>query len=224
MVTADPIRIAVPPIAHLLEENGSGIYQRLLKEAMEPVGADIKSVFFPYRRAIVAFDDRDVDCIYSFGDVLDKRYSPKELVSSYPLGKFSFHIFTVRGEPPISSVGDWQKLRLAAIMGHELYLDSVLAESGKVVMVGSEQQAVRMLERGRVEAVIAAVPDINPFLPRLSYEQGYELLVSFDRLHCHNTESNRVFIETLSEQLKKLKASGGYARCRYSVRSFLMVT
>lgn len=209
---ASPLRIAVPPIENLLEEDGSGIYQRLVSESVESLGVEIESRFYPYRRAIRAFDAHEVDCIYSLGDVLHQTYPPEELVSSFPLGKFSFHAFTAANKPAIASVKELASLRLVAIMGHELYIESVLQGSTITDMVMSEHQAVNMLNQGRVDVVIAALPDIQPYVSQLTYSPGFSLFTGYDRLNCHNTEDNQNFIRDLSQQLMKLKSERGYER------------
>ena len=95
-------------------------------------------------------------------------------------------------------------------MGHEVYLEPVLGENYGLEQVRTEEQAVRMLELGRIDAFIAAMPDIRPFLERLNYSPEHPLLQSFDRLNCHNTPRNRAFIRSLSRELKKLKEQGAY--------------
>jgi len=95
-------------------------------------------------------------------------------------------------------------------MGHEFYLDEVLDDHGELVWVRSEEQAVRMLERGRFEALIAAIPDIYPLLDGLRYAGDQPVLEGYDRVNCHDTPRNREFVESLSEQLKALKKEGVY--------------
>lgn len=74
----------------------------------------------------------------------------------------------------------------------------------------SDAQNVTMLEHQRFGAIIAAVPDIRPFMDKLSYDPQTPLLESYDRLTCHNTESNRLFLRNLSAEMKRLKQAGVY--------------
>lgn len=209
---ASPIRIAVPPIDNLLEEDGSGVYQRLVSTSVDSLAVEVQSLFYPYRRAIRAFNAQEVDCIYSLDDALHQIYQPEELVSSFPLGKFSFHAFTAPDKPAIASVDELVNLRLVAIMGHELYIESVLQGSIVTEMVMAEHQAISMLNQGRVDVVIAALPDIQPYASQLTYSPEFSLFTGYDRLNCHNTEDNRNFIRDLSQQLIKLKSERGYER------------
>ncbi|WP_394171682.1 hypothetical protein [Saccharospirillum alexandrii] len=207
---ASSIRIAAPSIDNLVEEDGSGIYQRMVSRAIESLDVNVQTLFYPYRRAIRAFDAKEVDCIYSFDDVLYQTYQPDQLVSSFPLGKFSFHAFRAPDKPAIVSVNEMVNLRVVGIMGHELYIESVLQGSVRADMVMTEHQAINMLKQGRVDVLIAALPDIQPFISQLSYSPTFSLFSGYDRLNCHNTENNLIFIRELSLQLNRLKNDGSY--------------
>ncbi|MCR8913300.1 substrate-binding periplasmic protein [Marinobacter panjinensis] len=206
----EAIRVAVPPLANLLERDNSGVYQRLVGRALEPLDYSVEQVFYPYRRSFKAFEQGRVDCIFSLGAILKKRLGAERIVQSYPLGKFVFYVFMPSGEAPIESVDELNDRVVGGIIGHEVYLRPVLGENHGLEQVRSEKQAIRMLELGRIDAFIAAMPDIRPFLDRLSYSPEHPLLQNFDRLNCHNTERNRDFIRDLSAELKKLKEAGGY--------------
>ena len=206
----DTIRVAVPPLANLLEKDGTGIYQRLIEQALEPLDTEVEQVFYPYRRSLKAFEKRRVDCLFSLSTVLEKRFTEENIVQSYPLGKFVFYIFTPAGQPSINSLNELEDRVVGGIMGHEVYLQPVLGENRDLEQVRSEEQAVRMLQLGRLDALIAALPDIRPFLDQLNYSPEAPLLQSFDRLNCHNTARNRAFIRELSAELRKLKEQGVY--------------
>ncbi len=208
--TAEPFRIAVPPLASLLEEDGSGVYQRLIDQALVPLDAEIEQHFYPYRRALRVFEEGEVDCVFSLTEVLLERHGEDEVIYSFPLGKFIFHIFTLADEPAIESVEALNGLSVATILGHEVYLKSVLGRDFQVEQVRSEAQAIRMLELNRLDAFIAALPDIQPFLGQLNYAPESPLLESFDRLNCHATERNLAFVDALSERLRTLKENGIY--------------
>ena len=208
-VQAQTFSVAVPPLTSLLEEDGSGVYQQLLDRALDPTDVELEQRFYPYRRALRVFEERDADCLLSLTDVLLSRFDKDELVYSFPLGKFVFHIFTPADEPPIDSVAALEGLSVGGIMGHEVYLQPLLGDI-EVDQVRSEAQAVQMLELGRLDAVVAALPDIKPFLHRLNYAVESPLLESYDRLNCHATESNQAFVEALSDKLKQLKTEGAY--------------
>lgn len=205
----DVIKVAVPPLANLLERDNSGVYQRLMDRAMVRLDTEIEQSFFPYRRSLKAFEERQVDCLVSLSTVLERRFG-EEVVQSFPLGKFVFYVFTPADEPPIESLDELNGQVVGGITGHEVYLAPVLGDRIELEHVRSEEQAVRMLELDRLDAFVAAIPDMRPFLDELNYAPDHPLLESFDRINCHNTQRNRAFIRDLSRELEALKERGVY--------------
>ncbi|PAU81870.1 hypothetical protein CK501_01580 [Halovibrio salipaludis] len=204
------VTVAAPNLANLIEPDGSGAYQKLVARALEPLDVKVEPVFYPYRRALQMFEESQVDCLVSLTDVVRQRIGNEALVYSHPLGRFRFHIFTPAGQPPIESVRELEDRVVGSIKGHELYLAPILEGAIELEPVRSEEQAVRMLQMGRLDALIAAIPDIRPHLEQLSYVPDRPLLESFDRINCHDTGKNRAFIQALSRELRRLQEKGVY--------------
>lgn len=205
------IRLAAPDITSLLTENQDGVYQKILYRALKGTGVKVRESFYPYKRAMLIFEQGDADCIYSFTEVLVERLGEDAIIASFPLGKFSYYLFTSKGSKPVGSLERLEGKAVGAVIGHETYLDKVLDNHNiDVIWSKSDAQNVAMLEHQRFSAMIAAVPDILPFLDKLSYEPEQPLLESYDRLTCHNTEENRAFLSKLSSEMKRLKEEGVY--------------
>ena len=205
------IRIAVPDITSLLTENRDGVYQKILHRALDGLDVKVSEQFFPYKRAMLVFEQRGADCIYSFTEVLERRLGEDAVIASFPLGKFTYYLFTPQDADPVSSLSELEGESVGAVIGHETYLDRVLeGHAVNVIWSKSDAQNLGMLEHQRFGAMIAAVPDIRPFLDKLSYDPQTPLLESYDRLTCHNTEANRQFLSHLSAEMKRLKQAGVY--------------
>ena len=208
---ADPVRIATPDISNLLTKNGDGVYQRLLTQALEGLPWQVSESFYPYKRALLVFQQGDADCIYSFTDVLKRKLGKDAVVASYPLGKFAFYLFAAKGQPAPGGLDDVRGQEVGAVIGHETYLDPILS-GGDLTVYWSKSDAMNlaMLKHGRFNIMIAALPDVLPLLDQLTYQPDHPLLESFDRLTCHNTKRNRAFVKDLSASLKALKSEGVY--------------
>ena len=205
------IRIAVPDITSLLTENRDGVYQKILHRALDGLDVNVSEQFFPYKRAMLVFEQHGADCIYSFTEVLERRLGEDAVIASFPLGKFTYYLFTPQDADPVSSLSELEGESVGAVIGHETYLDRVLeGHAVNVIWSKSDAQNLGMLEHQRFGAMIAAVPDIRPFLDKLSYDPQTPLLESYDRLTCHNTEANRQFLSHLSAEMKRLKQAGVY--------------
>ncbi|MBC7184528.1 MAG: transporter substrate-binding domain-containing protein [Marinobacter sp.] len=206
-----PVRLAVPDITSLLTENRDGVYQRILHRALKGLEVDVRERFYPYKRAMLVFEQGEADCIYSFTQVLEQRLGEEAVIASFPLGKFSYYLFTPKGDDPVRHLSQLEGQSVGAVIGHEAYLDEVLeGQDINVIWSKSDAQNLAMLEHDRFGAMIAAVPDILPYVDSLSYDPDAPLLESYDRLTCHNTKANRRFLDNLSEALRRLKAAGIY--------------
>lgn len=207
----DRIRLAVPGFSHLTTEAGDGVYQKIMARAVANLDVELNATFYPIRRALLVFERGEADCIYSSTEALEQNFRREELIFSYPLGKFSFFLFTPKNNPPIANVSALQNKPVGVVSGQEHFLHPFL-ENHHLDVVWSRNDAlnVSMLEYGRFEAIIGAIPDIRPYLDRLSYSPDHPLLESFDRLTCHNTERNQAFLTKLSRELRKLKRDGFY--------------
>ncbi|MEC7376848.1 MAG: hypothetical protein VX421_04500, partial [Pseudomonadota bacterium] len=143
--------------------------------------------------------------------VLKRRLGEDAVIASFPLGKFTYYLFTPRDADPVSNLAQLEGKAVGAVIGHEVYLDKVLEDRElKVIWSKSDAQNLAMLEHRRFGAMIAAVPDVRPLLDNLSYDPQAPLLESYDRLTCHNTPANRQFLSRLSARLKALKETGVY--------------
>jgi hypothetical protein len=206
-----PVRLAVPGITSLLTESQDGVYQKILHRALEELEVDVHERFYPYKRAMLVFEQGEADCIYSFTQVLEQRMGEEAVIASFPLGKFTYYLFTPAGEDPVRHLSQLEGQSVGAVIGHETYLDEVLKDNDvNVIWSKSDAQNLAMLEHERFGAMIAAVPDILPYVDSLSYDPETPLLESYDRLTCHNTEANRRFLRKLSAELRRLKEAGLY--------------
>lgn len=208
---AQAVRIATPDISNLLTESGDGVYQRLMSRALEDLSWQVTEQFYPYKRALMVFQQGDADCIYSFTNVLRQKLGQDAVVASYPLGKFAFYLFAAKGAPAPAGLDELQGQEVGAVIGHETYLDPILSGRDLTVFWSkSDAMNLAMLKHGRFDTMIAALPDVAPLLDQLSYQPAHPLLESFDRLTCHNTQRNRAFVKALSTSLKALKSQGVY--------------
>jgi hypothetical protein len=209
--SAEPIRVAVPDISNLLNENQTGVYQKIMQRALKTLDTDIQEAFYPYKRTRLVFEQARADCIYSFTEVLKDRLGDDAVIASFPLGRFSYHLFSLKDKEPPTSLDALEGKRVGIVIGHEAYLSPII-EGRNIDVIWTRHEAlnVAMLEHGRFDTMIAAIPDIRPYLDKLSYAREYSLLESYDRLTCHNTERNRVFLKALSAELRRLKKAGYY--------------
>lgn len=207
---AETLSVAVPPIEHLLDRENTGIYQTLMSRALKDTDITLDQQFYPYRRALAAFENGKVDCIFSFTDILLKRAGPDKVVYSYPFGAFRFHLFTLPDTRPLVSLDKNRTMLFGAVQGHEVYLKSHISGDVAIEWVRTQPQLIRMLQLGRIDAIIAAMPDMQPHTGQLAYQPDNPLIEAYDRLNCHVTKNNLEMLTTISENLRQLHGQGVY--------------
>ncbi len=65
MIQVHAIDIIAPGISGLIEKDGKGVYQLLIKEAAKRAMINYKEYFFPQKRALLRFFSKDYMCIYA---------------------------------------------------------------------------------------------------------------------------------------------------------------
>ncbi|MCP4346442.1 MAG: hypothetical protein GY795_13050 [Desulfobacterales bacterium] len=96
-VHAHAIDIIAPGIAGLIEEDGKGVYQLLMKEAAERANIDYREYFYPQKRALYYFFKKKSPCIYAYTDIAVSKLGKDKIKASFPLGIFKQYIFTKAG-------------------------------------------------------------------------------------------------------------------------------
>lgn len=209
---AEKIKLAAPRITSLIESEGSGYYQKLLSEAYGPYSLPYIETFYPYKRALFLFEQNKVDCIYSFTTVFQEKLGLENILYSYPLGTFSYHVFKREGEPPLQDVSLLSGQRIAGVLGHESYYKAYLPKDVQLELVAEDEQTVNMLERKRFDYIVGALPDLMPYVHRLSFDPAAYLVQNYDRITCHRSQETKEFLNDLSKRLYRLKQQGVYQR------------
>lgn len=204
------IRLGAPYITSLIEEDGQGYYQRILKQALRGLPIQVYERFYPYKRALLLFERKEMDCIYSFTSVFQDKLGEDKIVYSYPLGAFAYYIFSPKGKPAVSSSQEIVGKRVGAVLGHDSYYMDKLNKDIRLSMVDEDKKNLRLLELKRIDYMIGALPDLTPHLDQLSYNPDKPLVQSFDRITCHANESNKRFLKALSQKLKPMNEQGKY--------------
>lgn len=204
------IRVATPAITSLLNEEQTGLYQRIMRRAMTRIDIPLHQSFFPYKRALAVFKSRQADCIYSFTDVVERDLGSDRVISGFPLGAFSYYMFTRKGEAPMTSPEQLAGRRVAGVIGAENYFRAAIQPTTHLILVNSDRQSIDLLEQKRVDVIIAAIPDIALFVGKLSYSPTRPLFTGYDRMTCHRNAETTAFIRLLSGELRRLKATGVY--------------
>ncbi len=201
--------LIAPAFTGLISEDGTGTYQIIMKEAASRAGVSFTEKVFPQKRALSTFYKNENSCIYSFTEPASETMGKDRVVVSTPLSVFKMYIFTGKGKPALTSVKQL-KGRVAGVLGYEVWYDKTnIKESGiDLDMASSDDEALGLLRRDRIQAIISFLPDMNSHLGKLSFSPEHPLFVSYDGITCHNNETGRRFIRAVSPVLREMDEDG----------------
>ncbi len=202
----EPVRIAAMDLGTLSNQQGSGIYQRVVQMAARRSGAQYTEFWYPVRRATTYLQKGIADCAYGplaqFADI-----ATDQLLLSDTLGGFRMYIFTGRNHP-VPTLDQLRDKAVGAISGLDSLYQPVIQAGIRLTYVDQARSLTGMLESGRVSAVVGFLPDLSPFLDRLSYDEGRPLLRGTDHLVCTRSAASHRFIGQINSSLRRMHQEG----------------
>ncbi|MCP4107322.1 MAG: amino acid ABC transporter substrate-binding protein [Desulfobacteraceae bacterium] len=201
------VDMIAPDLTGVVSEDGTGVYQMIMKEVSRRSGVTFTERFYPPKRAFGLFL-RDKDkCIYSFTDDAVKVLGKDKVTASIPMGVFKMYVFTKKGEPALTSIFHLKGKKVAGVL--ELEEKLKIKESGiRFIITESNEDSFNVLQKGRVKAIIGFLPDMNFYTDKLSFSPKNPLLVGYDRITCHSSETGKQFVDSISPILKEMKKDG----------------
>lgn len=157
--------LELPP---LHQADGQGTYDKLIQRASALSGVPTEHFFMPAERARRYLASCDQCC---GSPVSNNPYfeSLGVFMKSMPLGEAHVVAFTQRGQLPVSDIRALEAMTVAGVIG--LVYSEALEAPGMVdVRVASFADAVELLERQRVDAVLGFVPEAYSEFERLGIE------------------------------------------------------
>ena len=202
-------------LEYRLQERGRTQYNKLFK-ALSNFGLSFELVVQPVARIM-----RDIDthnhCIFPASinaiNTLKPQYRDLELIASHPVDHISLRVFTRAGAPVVEDLSQLNGKRVAVWGG----IDASHFLRGLDVTVEitpSELVRVKMLDKGRIDAILGFTPDVVLAAEQLSFPAPvYADSLALFRgegasVVCHDTPDNRVFVDQFNHELSRLKASG----------------
>jgi len=208
---AEDLSVLAPQVSGLVEEDGTGAYQQVLREAAKRANLRFTERFYPYKRALVLFEEHQGTCIYSPVDPFEESLGTNAILASTPLGGVRMHVFTRKGEPVITAADQLKGKRVGGMIGLDSFYKDIIEHGAELDYVPADVQNVKKLQAGRIDAFIGALPDLNPVLEHLDYAPEYVLVESYDRILCHNTITGAEFIKAISPVFESMKSDGTLA-------------
>ncbi|WP_286830521.1 MULTISPECIES: hypothetical protein [Kordiimonas] len=202
-----------------LAEDGAGFYNDLARLVLGTLDGAPQYDIVPYRRANRIFAQDESSCHYpstlnymaATGIVDDTS----DLIESYFMIRSVAHIFSRYDTPPVSRKSGVSEKVIAYPMGAEVpkLLDGFGAS---FIPVNDEKGKAELLISGRVELMIAYMPDVlfvfrelgKPLPP---YDPTFTINDDNIAIVCHRTPGNEAMLARVNARIATLRESGALA-------------
>lgn len=192
--------IYVMGVDGLFDENGGGIYGSLLQEAINSTAFDATLIRRPIARILRDLEECEECCAAPVNDNPEFHHYPGTAVST-PFSIASAVVFSRPGARVIKKLAELSELKVGATQGMRY---GITIERAGVIDVRSPSVAanINLLSRGRLDAMIAYIPDAYLAFEQLGLEpfpHAYEhpLVVHEDALVCKGS-AGRQFVSLLN--------------------------
>jgi hypothetical protein len=183
-----------------------GPYNKFLEKMEKETAFKFNVEFLPMNRGVRGFKKDNKSCIFPFskGDGVDV---PTDVVLSKPIGTIELYAITKKQDRRVSKKNHNQKSRVAI---RSLYKEGIkFDDKREYYFVTSEKQLFLMLEKGRVDYVLASVPDIflsfeggkTEFDSKYHYDKRFKVKEVREYMACHKSNKNA---KVLFKYLKSL--------------------
>ncbi|TQV84664.1 transporter substrate-binding domain-containing protein [Exilibacterium tricleocarpae] len=212
---AAKVRIYGHALNYRLQERGEEQYNKLFHQ-LAAMGLEFELVVRPLTRVMRRFAEGS-GCFFPTSMNAIKMAVPHlasmPLVASAPVDQISLRVFTRAGAGKITDLQQLNGRRVALWNGldPEIFLQGLTV---KVETTPSEEVRVRMLEAGRIDAILGFTPDVLLAADALAlapphYDESLALFRDEGAsLICHESPVTRRFVAQFDQYLERLKKSG----------------
>lgn len=222
---ADPILVYGTRIEGLFEEDGRGAYHEIYNRLVSDYAGDVSLTMAPYKRAETQFLEGKSDCLFVGSELTD--YYPTrgrqnvELFVSDSIVRLSAKIYRGRDDRAIEEIAELNGRTIAidAGVGDVDFIANKLGHPrSQVLPVMNPAQGFRLLEAGRVFALVAIDLDVKTLQAKDPRFRGYAVSDRFsfhesnDVFVCHRSVNTMVFIDHINQTIARMRRSGEIAR------------
>ncbi len=211
------VEVVAPMLPSLLDGNAYSPYNLLLDAISIDSKIDFQLTVLPPMRAIQDFNQGKYDMYYA-GDISLAKIPSLE---SLPFNKLKILLFSAPETTPLRSLNEIRNLRVSRVRGirYPMSIENLLTRS--TIITNSENQNIRMLLSGRVDAFFGLVPDVYLSAQelRLHSTLSFDSSISYLQLNDgflvaqnKGKKRNNQLLKRINLSIGRLKASGEIER------------
>ena len=200
--------IIIPEVPRYYNKDGTGSYQKLMREILRRSGQSANLLNFPPSRATVMFDKFKNACYPVSLKLAVDVLGYKLIATGESFNRFKIVIATLRGTAMVTSFDEIRGRSIAALPTADLAAYGYSASSLTVRYVNSHDQGLELLEAGKVDAMLGSVGDLIAFKDRLNYEDADPIYAVDERVVCHPGAASEAFLRKVDPAIRSMKADG----------------
>ena len=194
--------VHVPILPGLFETDGSGKFDKMLKNIDNTVDMDWKLNYTPFFRAVTLFKNSTSDCIIIGNKKLSKQHFKIDAIDAgvpYNFVKLAF--YTLNDSSLISHTGDLKDKTIVHLTG-ESPLEFGFSDENTVFLgVNTHQQSIKMLELNRAQSILGTTSSLYAYKDQLKYDPNFIVFKTMETLTCKDTKKTRKALEKFKEGL-----------------------
>ena len=202
------IHIVTPEWEEYTQKDGAGVYFDLLRAVYEPVGVTMTFELVPWKRAVEMLDRKQADALPG------EYYKEEFHMPRYPI---DFDETSVVFKT--AKIAEWKGMQtlagktLAWLRGYDFHVEPEMAGiQYKWFEVDAVEQALKMLEKDRIDGYLDTTDEIEIYLEELQFDPTlYQIEPLWTRdlyLRFADTPKSDVLIEIYDQRIPELLASG----------------
>ncbi|WP_417317806.1 substrate-binding periplasmic protein [Emcibacter sp.] len=217
MVKAEELSVVTIQLGPGLQEPGEiGLYDTIFNAVTEKAQVHGNLQIHPLSRALRIFEEKKASCFWTADEKLAKQLTNvgDDLLEGLPFLKARQRIVTLEGQPVIISVSQLSGKNVAVTRGSNIR-DLLENADVNVIAVPEQEHKVRMLLRGRLDAILTWTPDIYVILEKLA--PGTKINVSplvFTttqvRLVCHKSPETVSAMKKIDQAIASYRGSQNF--------------
>ena len=204
---ADRIMV-MPAMEPYFSENGHARYQRLMQEILRRSGNDINIEYLPLAKSIQFFDQNKKAC-YPAARKLAFGFLGHDVIDAgIAINKIKIVIATSKSNPLVSSVESLKNRSVAALLGNALGVYGIPVSKITIHYVATYDQSLKLLEKGRVNAIVGSAIALMPYRDRLNFDINKPVFSVDQEIVCHPGAESEAFLKSIRPAIQSMKADG----------------
>jgi len=211
LYAAPPIKIHTILLKERLSTTQKLGYNRVLDFILQDTQNNFEHTFAPLPRQSSAFENDIKSCLFPVNEWAWKAHGNRdefELISSEPIDIVSARIYTLKSAPLITNTNQLNQKNIGHLIGN---LGVKLLNKQKGITfspVNNGESMIKMITRGRIDAILGFHPDTLISMHRLDFSQLHysKKLALFEvpiHMVCHKNPQAQAFIKTINLRIKE---------------------